>query len=488
MALQTVSVSSAAYKLSLSVPKEYRRCVIDGMAPALASHFYAVLARPAHIKKLDVTSAEKIITLIDQPSVLDSIESCDKRVSVVCAIARQRQSLGLVAQNETIYHRLRNVGDADATRKTLYKSSPLYSRLAILNKMRFADHSVVSEWIGSLDESSLQEILVWFASSNVRHSDMVAAAVTDLCIRSTPETLAKVISSGPAPTELCLEAVKRLSRDSQEQLFWIITKTRRAHNTFPLEGIKARVRSGEIGFSLGFTEKMNASQDMGLRLVADQINPRDALEVVEWIESTHAGDLRFDVLRLLNNAELVDAVLKLACERDWFTRTSAVFPNTLANTHGTTPVRIGNLLQVPGISRDSVSTLLDVADQAAIVRFLLLEEFHSEDWMFDKISKRVSSSSVMWATSEIDRELVSESYLCSLASSMVQNSEDLTQVLYNGWGYRDNAMLLYESVAKVLAEHLGHNPHRWGVFGGFLESLEGCTLGTILEATDALSG
>jgi hypothetical protein len=48
--------------------------------------------------------------------------------------------------------------------------------------------------------------------------------------------------------------------------------------------------------------------------------------------------------------------------------------------------------------------------------------------------------------------------------------------------------LLYESVAKVLAEHLGHNPHRWGVFGGFLESLEGCTLGTILEATDALSG
>ena len=488
MALQTSSVSSAAYKLSLSVPKGYKRCVIDGMAPGLASHFSAVLARPAHIKKLDVTSAEKIVTLIDEPLVLDSIEMCDKRVSVVCAVNRQRQSIGLVAQNEVISHHLRNVGDVKVTRDVLYKSSPLYSKLAILNKKRFVDHGVVSEWIGSLDESSLQEILVWFSSSHIRHSDVVAAAVTDLCIRSTPETLTKVISSGPISSELCLEAVKRLSRDSQEQIFWVITKSRRAHNTFPLEGIKAQVRSGEIGFSQGFVEKMNASQDMGLRLVADQIHPRDALEVVEWIETTHAGDLRFDVLRLLNNAELIDAVLKLACERDWFKGPSAMFPISLTSTRGTTPVRIGNLLQVPGISRDSIATLLDVADQAAIVRFLLLEEFHSEDWMFDTISKRVSSSSIMWATSEIDRGLISESYLRSLASSMVQNSEDLTQVLYNGWGYRDNSKMLYEGVAQVLAERLGHDPHRWGVFGGFLEGLEGCTLGTILEATDALSG
>jgi hypothetical protein len=457
---------------------------MDGMAPGLASHFSAVLARPAHIKKLDVNSAEKIVTLIDEPLVLDSIEACDKRVSVVCAIARHRKYLGLVAQDEIISHRLRNVGDAAATREVLYKSSPLYSRLAILNKKRFADPEVISEWIGSLGEDSLQEILVWFSSSNVRHCDAVAAAVTDLCIRSTPETLAKLFASGPVPTELCHEAVKRLSKDSQEQIFWIITKARRAHNTFPLEGIKAQVRSGEIGFSLGFIEKMNASQDMGLRLVADQINPRDALEVIEWIESTHNVDLRLDVLRLLNNAELIDAVLRLACERDWFTRQSTVS----LGTHGITAFRIGNLLQVPGISRDSISTLLDVADQAAIVRFLLLEEFHAEDWMFDVISKRVSSSSIMWATSEIDRDLVSESYLLSLASSMVKNSEDLTQVLYNGWGYRDNSRLLYEGVAKALAERLGRDSHRWGVFGGFLEGLEGCTLSTILEATDALSG
>ena len=53
MALQTVSVSPAAYKLLLNAPIHCKRSMMAGLAPALAAHFAAIVSRPANIKKIE---------------------------------------------------------------------------------------------------------------------------------------------------------------------------------------------------------------------------------------------------------------------------------------------------------------------------------------------------------------------------------------------------------------------------------------------------
>lgn len=487
MALQTVSVSPAAYKLLLTAPIHCKKSIMEGLAPSMAAHFAAIISRPANIKKIDVDSAEKVVSLVDEATLLDAIEACDKRVGVVNAILSRKRRLGLLPAPENRIYRSNRFSDTESTKKILSKAVPSHVKLTLTSKIRFPDDKLLSDWIMSLDTSDLNLILSWFASSKLRHVESIAAAVTGLCLKSDPEVLARELHAGVASSELCHHAAKSLSKESSVQHYLVLTRTRRNHNTMPLESVKPLVRSGAVGFSRGFLEQVDSSGDLGLRFLCDRVKPEEALEVVKHMESAYRGDLRYDVLRLMNNASLIDAVLSVAKSRDWFS--SDVAPHSgYQSLYSMPPRRIGCLLHVPGISDVSVATLLEVSEAASIVKFLLSKENQPSKWMFDAAAKRVSASTIFWGSSELLAEDISNVSLLEFTTSLVEHSCDLTQVLCGGSGVRDKSHLFFQSVTAVLVDRLGETPDKWGVFSGLLESLKDCTVGAVLDATDAILG
>lgn len=491
MALQAVSVRTAAYRLSLCVSPDIRRVVIEGLAPGLAAHMASVAARPSNIKKLDVDSAETLVSLVDDSALLDSIESCDKRVGVVSAILNRRRFLGLVPSPDRPSYRGYGYCDSEATKVALRKGSKTSGSyrtpitLEAISKVRHPDPEIVAQWMGTLSQDDLAPVLSWFCSSRIRHVEAVASAVADLCLRSAPEVLERALHSGNSAGELCLQVTSKLSRETPVQAFYLLSKTRRVQNTSILEQIKPLLANGTVGFSPEFLAKLDASSDLGLKLLCDRVDPLSAKEIADRLEYDYPGDLRFDVMRLVSNPELIDRLLAEATDRGWF---SNHVSNVLRPSAVPTPYRIGPLLHVPGISKESVKLLLEVAETSSAVKFLTSKTSETERWMFDIITSRVSSSTIFWSANDLGLERVCKDSLRTLAESLVLNSEDLVHTFSSGMGIQTKSRPVYEAIAEVVSDRLGEDLDRWSIFGGFLESLKDCKMSVILDATEAISG
>lgn len=491
MALQAVSVKTAAYRLALSSAPEIRSVVIEGLAPGLATHMASVVARPAYIKKLDVDSAEMLVSLMDDPVLLDSVEACDKRVGVVNAILSRRRYVGLVPALTRASYKRHSYFNSEATKVALAKgtrSSGSYKTLLSLEavgRVRNPDPEIIAEWMAGLSQDDLPSVLTWFCSSRLRHVDSLASAIVHMCLRSEPEVLERSLHAGNSAAELCLQTSKRLTKETPVQAFYLLSRTRRVNNTSILEHIKPRLASGSVGFSSEFLAKLDASHDLGLQLLCDRIDPSSAADVADNLEQNFPGDLRFDQMRLATNPKLIDGLLSEASNRGWFSGGSQGDPRrhtTLA------PYRIGALLCVPGISEDSIRLLLEVAETSAAVRFLISRDHRPKRWMFDTITSSAGSSTIMWSFSDSVHENLCMDNLQTMAESLVSNSADLADTLSNGFGFQAKCRPIYEAITRVLVGRLGDDSNKWGVFGGLLSSLRDCRMSEILDATEAVSG